>query len=268
MLRLLRLSPKQSRSKRQARAEAASPQPVLQQPGLQYKRIALRPIEALEKEAWQRIHNHFRDKEIAHLNGTKPSRMPLWLLRRVLKTDAKRIDRETFGIYASLPTSDTSKQKATNTNSEIANPDSSVFEFNKTSTFNQNNPKDRNNYGSYYYHQFPEYIGTVELYDMNKEHATLGIIIGEKDYWSKGYGPEAIYALLCHAFDTIGLKRVRLNTYGDNLRAQRSFKRIGFVETKRIKNFKGREDVYMEIKRDAWQEFLRNPPPWHMNYST
>ncbi len=263
MLRLLRLSPKQSRSKRQARTEAAKIQPVLQQPGLQYKRIALRPIDALEKEAWQRIHKHFRDKEIAHLNGTKPSHMPLWLLRRVLKTDAKRLDRATFGIYASSPTLEAAQQD-NNLVGERTSFDSSTTSS-PASTFNANNPKDKDNYGSYYYHQFPEYIGTVELYDMNKEHATLGIIIGEKDYWSKGYGPEAIHALLCHAFDTLDLKRVRLNTYGDNLRAQRSFKRIGFVETKRVKNYKGREDVYMEIKRDAWQEFLRNPPPWHMN---
>lgn len=264
MLRLLRLSPKQSSHKKHIHAKK-SVDAISLQPGLQYKRIALRPIEALEQDAWKRIHNHFRDKEIAHLNGTKPSRMPLWLLKRILKTDAKRLDRETFGIYAST---ETSKTLAKVEQSHTSTSKNNFFDSSANSSTSKNTSSSgSNNLAGYYYHQFPEYIGTVELYDMNKEHATLGIIIGEKDYWSKGYGPEAIYALLCHAFETLGLKRVRLNTYGDNLRAQRSFKRIGFVETKRVKNYKGREDVYMELKRDAWRELLRNPPPWHMNAS-
>lgn len=241
MLRLLRLSSKQN-SRTQANENNSS---VTLEPGLQYKRVGLRPIETLEQDAWKRIHNHFKDKEIAHLNGTKPSRMPLWLLKRVLKTDAKRIDRETYGIYAQGSQSQSNK-----TIQEI-----SQHSINTEAT-------------SFYYHQFPNYIGTVELYDMNRQEATLGIIIGEKDYWSKGYGPEAIHALLCYAFDTLGLKRIKLNTYGDNIRAQRSFKRIGFVEIKRVKNYRGREDIYMEIKIDAWRELLRNPPPWHIAYGT
>ncbi len=266
MLRLLRLSSKQSSEARQAQSEV----PVLPQSGLQYKRIALRPIESLEQEAWKRIHKHFRDKEIAHLNGTKPSRMPLWLLKRILKTDAKRVDRETFGIYTS-----SIDANETNANSIHTSGEQSKTKVNQNNAVGLQANNDlnldlkqalnlKNIQTSFYYQQFPEYIGTIELYDMNRQDATLGIIIGEKAFWSKGYGPEAIYALLCHAFDTLNLRRVKLNTYGDNLRAQRSFKRIGFVETKRVKNYRGREDIYMELKRDAWKEFLRNPPPWHM----
>jgi len=256
MLRLLRLSSKQFSKNSQGKHGAVTDVVISPQPGLQYKRIGLRPIDTLEQDAWKRIHKHFRDKEIAHLNGTRPSRMPLWLLKRILKTDAKRLDRETFGIY-------TNSSKLDSDNPKIAAQFDTIQELqNATQPTELGNTQD-----SYYYHQFPEYIGTIELYDMNREHATLGIIIGEKDYWSKGYGPEAIYALLCHSFDNLGLKRVKLNTYGDNIRAQRSFKRIGFVETKRIKNYRGREDVYMEIRKDAWQEFLRNPPQWHINHN-
>ena len=261
MLRILRLSSKQSSKNSQTNLANTSPDSNnALQAGLQYKRIGLRPIDTLEQSAWKRIHNHFRDKEIAHLNGTKPSRMPLWLLKRVLKTDAKRIDRETYGIYAqSLSTSQNSTMKKVPPEQTVVKASG---EFNKFSQPNYNSPLSINK--QFYYHQYPEYIGTVELYDMNRQEATLGIIIGEKDYWSKGYGPEAIHALLYHAFDTLGLKRVKLNTYGDNIRAQRSFKRIGFVETKRVKNYKGREDIYMEIKIDAWRELIKNPPPWHM----
>ena len=61
---------------------------------LRHGRVALKPITELDAAAWRRVHAHFRDPEIAHLNGTPPSRMPLWLLRRVLKADSRRRDRE------------------------------------------------------------------------------------------------------------------------------------------------------------------------------
>ncbi|MDZ7800000.1 MAG: GNAT family N-acetyltransferase [Trueperaceae bacterium] len=64
-----------------------------------YGRVRLRPLERLERDDWRRVQTHFRDPEIAHLNGTPPNRLPLWLLRRVLKTEARRRDRATFGIF-------------------------------------------------------------------------------------------------------------------------------------------------------------------------
>ncbi|CAN5667089.1 GNAT family N-acetyltransferase [soil metagenome] len=61
-------------------------------------RVRLTPIADLDTSAWRRVAAHFRDPEIAFLNGTPPNRMPLWLLRRVLRADARRRDRATFGI--------------------------------------------------------------------------------------------------------------------------------------------------------------------------
>jgi RimJ/RimL family protein N-acetyltransferase len=64
-----------------------------------YGRVRLRPLTELDALAWRRVAAHFRDPEIAHLNGTPPNRMPLWLLRRVLRADSRRTDRATFGIF-------------------------------------------------------------------------------------------------------------------------------------------------------------------------
>ena len=64
-----------------------------------FGRVRLQPIADLDTRAWRRVASHFRDPEIAFLNGTPPNRMPLWLLRRVLKADARRPDRATFGIF-------------------------------------------------------------------------------------------------------------------------------------------------------------------------
>ncbi|MEX2503041.1 MAG: GNAT family N-acetyltransferase [Trueperaceae bacterium] len=66
---------------------------------LRHGRVRLRPLAALHREDWRRVHAHFRDPEIAHLNGTPPNRLPLWLLRRVLQADARRRDRATYGVY-------------------------------------------------------------------------------------------------------------------------------------------------------------------------
>ncbi len=172
-----------------------------------YGRVTLRSLADLDNLAWRRIQNHFRDPEIAHLNGTPPNRMPLWLLKRVLKADARRTDRATFGIFD----------------------------------------------------EDGEYIGTIELYDVRGSSATLGIIIGERSHWGRGYGPEAIHALLVHAFQELGLEHVRLNTFGDNLRAQAAFRKVGFREVSRNRLPGGRVDVHMELYRGAYLEAQGRP---------
>ena len=177
-------------------------------PRLAWGRIELRPLSELDGRAWRRLHAHFRDPEIAHLNGTPPSRLPLWLLRRMLRADAARHDRRTFGIF--------DEQAA--------------------------------------------YIGTVELYDLRASEATLGIIIGERSHWSRGYGGDAMRALLAYAFEQLGLERVRLHTFGDNERAQAAFRKVGFVERQRLAGQRGRIDVHMTLVRAAWFERRGAPP--------
>lgn len=174
-----------------------------------FGRVRLRPLEDLRREDWRRVQAHFRDPEIAFLNGTPPNRLPLWLLRRVLKADARRRDRSTFGIYD----------------------------------------------------ESDAYIGTVELYDLRGATATLGIIIGERSHWSQGYGPEAIHALLGHAFRELGLDKIRLTTFADNERAQAAFRKAGFREVRRVPAREGRTDVQMEIWRDAWMAAVQGPSP-------
>lgn len=169
-------------------------------------RVTLRPLEEFSESDWRRLQSHFRDPEISYLNGTPPNRMPLWLLKRLLKADAQRNDRETFGIFD----------------------------------------------------ERDEFIGTTELYDVHGGTATLGIIIGEKTHWSKGYGPEAMRALLDYAFTHLGLELVRLETFGDNLRAQSAFRKVGFREVRRRVGPSGRVDVFMEITRAAWRERLES----------
>lgn len=85
----------------------------------------------------------------------------------------------------------------------------------------------------------------------------LGIMLGEKDEWNKGYGTETMILLLRHCFDTLNLNRAYLRVYADNLRAKRSYEKAGFVEEGRL-----REAVYkcgnyddviiMSVLRSEW----------------
>lgn len=73
-------------------------------------------------------------------------------------------------------------------------------------------------------------IGRIGVFaiDWQRRDGELGIVIGEKSEWNKGYGRAAIRLLLHHLFNTTCLERVYLFTYPENLRAQRCFAACGF----------------------------------------
>ena len=74
-------------------------------------------------------------------------------------------------------------------------------------------------------------IGTVGLFafSRNARAAELGISIGEKTEWNKGYGTEAMKLLLKHSFETLNLNRLCLKVYSYNHKAIRCYEKAGFV---------------------------------------
>lgn len=75
-------------------------------------------------------------------------------------------------------------------------------------------------------------IGTIQLYgvdEMNKS-CSLGVRIGDKDYWGKGYGEDAITALLKYAFTNLDMYRVSLKVYEYNIRAYKCYLKCGFKD--------------------------------------
>lgn len=75
-------------------------------------------------------------------------------------------------------------------------------------------------------------IGNIGLHglDWKNRRATLGIVIGERDFWDKGFGTEAIEVLLRYAFLELGLHRVELEVFEENRRARRCYEKVGFRE--------------------------------------
>jgi RimJ/RimL family protein N-acetyltransferase len=85
----------------------------------------------------------------------------------------------------------------------------------------------------------------------------LGIMIGEKEEWNKGYGTETMKLLLHHCFDTLNLNRVYLHVYAGNMRGKRAYEKAGFVEEGRLREAVYRHGKYddvivMSVLRSEW----------------
>ncbi len=82
-----------------------------------------------------------------------------------------------------------------------------------------------------------EHIGNINFHETSAEQrkARLGIVIGEKSYWSKGYGTDAMLTFLRFAFDEMNLHRIDLTVDADNPRAIACYRKCGFVEEVRMR---------------------------------
>jgi len=103
------------------------------------------------------------------------------------------------------------------------------------------------------------HIGNIMYYDLNMQNrqAELGIMIGDKDYWSSGYGTDTVDTLLQHLFTILELDRVYLHTLSWNYRAQASFTKSGFKLVRNVK--RGSQDfILMEVLRSDWEEPYSN----------
>lgn len=75
-----------------------------------------------------------------------------------------------------------------------------------------------------------ELIGNCSLVYVDNIHrkAELGIFIGNKEYWGRGYGPEAIELLLNFGFNVLNLNNVILRVFEFNKRAIKCYEKCGF----------------------------------------
>ncbi|HEX2696985.1 MAG TPA: GNAT family protein [Anaerolineales bacterium] len=87
--------------------------------------------------------------------------------------------------------------------------------------------------------------------------AELGIMIGDKSVWNKGYGTETMQLLLQHGFETLNLNRIYLRVYSTNPRARRAYEKAGFVLEGTLreavyKQGKYADDYIMSVLRSEW----------------
>ncbi len=87
--------------------------------------------------------------------------------------------------------------------------------------------------------------------------AEVGLFIGDKSVWNKGYGTEVMQLLLKHGFETLNLHRIYLRVYATNPRAKRSYEKAGFVLEGTMREAVYRHGRYadihiMSVLRSQW----------------
>jgi len=100
-----------------------------------------------------------------------------------------------------------------------------------------------------------QHIGNCVYYNVNRAErkAEIGIMIGNRKYWSQGYGVEAITALLDYIFTNTSLEHIYLTTLVWNIRAQKCFKKCGFTEGNQIIRDE-HTFLLMTIHRQEWEK--------------
>jgi RimJ/RimL family protein N-acetyltransferase len=103
------------------------------------------------------------------------------------------------------------------------------------------------------------HIGNCSYYnlDPNRKEVEIGIVIGDRDYWSKGYGTDSVSTLLAHLFGEKGLGTVYLRSLDWNRRAHRCFEKAGFTQHDRSQS-NGHCFFLFQCRRAEWEK-LRKP---------
>lgn len=71
------------------------------------------------------------------------------------------------------------------------------------------------------------------MMNITDQSGELAIVIGDKRYWGRGYGAEAVRALVDHWLSN-GLQRIWLKVLPWNARAIRCYQKCGFAPSGRL----------------------------------
>jgi RimJ/RimL family protein N-acetyltransferase len=106
-----------------------------------------------------------------------------------------------------------------------------------------------------------QFIGQCALFNINPVAHTcaLGITIGNKEYWGRGYGRESIALLVDYAFRHHNFHKIWLEVHANNNRALRSYAACGFREEGRLRahvwsNGQYEDLIVMGLLRAEWQQ--------------
>ena len=103
-----------------------------------------------------------------------------------------------------------------------------------------------------------KYIGFLGVWvSLIHREAWVGIGIGERDFWSKGYGTDMMKLCQQYVFMELGMERLSLGLFEYNPRALRSYEKCGFRMEGRTRQDVRREgrhhdSLWMGILREEW----------------
>ncbi|MCD6355667.1 MAG: GNAT family N-acetyltransferase [Anaerolineaceae bacterium] len=93
------------------------------------------------------------------------------------------------------------------------------------------------------------FVGSLGFMKINQyeRSAEVGISIGDKRFWNKGYGTEATRLLINHGFENLNLHRIYLHIFATNLRGIRSYEKAGFSTEGRLREARYLEGKYVDV---------------------
>jgi RimJ/RimL family protein N-acetyltransferase len=104
-------------------------------------------------------------------------------------------------------------------------------------------------------------LGDIDLFvdTWASRDAFVGLGIGEREFWGKGYGTDLLNIILRYAFTEVNLKRVTLNVFEYNPRAIRAYEKVGFRHEGRQRKVLNKEGkrwdmLFMGILREEWMD--------------
>lgn len=104
------------------------------------------------------------------------------------------------------------------------------------------------------------HIGNMKFEPINwsTKEATIGILIGDKNYWGKGIATEATHLFIKHAFEMLGLKKIKLGVDARNKAAIRVYEKLGFKQTGFFPNTKNNSGIVFDnIKMKLEKENIK-----------
>lgn len=114
-------------------------------------------------------------------------------------------------------------------------------------------------------------IGVIGLHKIDYIHgyAETGTSIGEKEYWSKGYGTEAKMLLLEYAFNTLGLRNVLSRVIAFNGRSLRYAEKCGYKQVGILPGWIYRHGTYYDeillaVTKTRWQKLWKKYKKKHL----
>ena len=113
-----------------------------------------------------------------------------------------------------------------------------------------------------------ELIGNCGLIDVNHLCRTceIGLFIGNRAHWGRGYGPEAMQLLMQYAFSYLNMRSIMLRVYSYNERAIAAYRKIGFRDVGRWRKAMPREGaehdiIFMDVLDDEFAAAVHPSPP-------
>lgn len=93
-----------------------------------------------------------------------------------------------------------------------------------------------------------KYIGGcgINAVDWKNSVATVGIFIGDKECWGRGYGTDAMKVLMTFIFEQMNIHKIKLNVFSYNERAIKSYEKCGFRVEGRLRQELFRDGRYCD----------------------